>query len=158
MAQLLIEENFQHLDGQDVEALIEALAELGIRAEPTQPRTASRSGDWVLVLHWLGDDLGQITEDSVAAALVTAVRGVLGQEHPVGPGGTSVRGRTLPVRVEIRGRTGELVKSVAVPGAEPEPKPVAAAWWRGRRPAATGAAPDLVAVVPAAAASLSNTV
>jgi hypothetical protein len=67
-----------------------------------------------------------------------------------------VRGRTLPVRVEIRGRTGELVKSVAVPGAEP--KPVAAAWWRGRRPAATGAAPDLVAVVPAAAASLSNTV
>lgn len=130
MAQLLIEENFQHLDGQDVESLIEALAELGLRAEPTQPRAGSRSGDWVLVLHWLGDDIGQIAEDGVAAALVVAVTEVMGQVHSVGPGGTSVQGRTLPVRIEIRGRAGELIRSIAMPGAQA--KPVAAPWWRAR--------------------------
>ncbi|MER7672475.1 hypothetical protein ABTY61_29015 [Kitasatospora sp. NPDC096128] len=141
MTQLLIEENFQHLDGQDVEVLIEALAELGLSAEPTQPRTGARRGDWALVLHWLGEDTGQITEDAVAAALVTAVTEVLGQVHPAGPGGTSVRGRTLPVRIDIRGRSGELIKSVAVPGAEV--KPAAASWWRGRHLAAADGAPRL---------------
>ncbi|MFI9274151.1 hypothetical protein ACIGXM_26105 [Kitasatospora sp. NPDC052896] len=146
MAQLLIEENFQHLDGQDVESLIEALAELGLSAEPTQPRTGSRNGDWALVLHWLRDDIGRITEDAVAAALVMAVTEVLGQVHPVGPGGTSVRGRTLPVRIDIRGRSGELIKSVAMPGAAA--KPAAAPWWHGRHTAAADGAPRLVTSVP----------
>ena len=124
MAQLLIEENFQHLDGQDVESLIEALAGLGLRAEPTQPRTATRGTGWTLVLHWLMDDVRQITGDGVVAALVVAVTEVLGQVHSVGYGGTSVRGRTLPVRIDVRGRAGELITSVAMPGAEV--KPVAA--------------------------------
>ncbi|MFG2846915.1 hypothetical protein ACGF12_27625 [Kitasatospora sp. NPDC048296] len=141
MAQLLIEENFQHLDGQDVESLIEALAELGLSAEPTQPRTGTRRGDWTLVLHWLRDDTGQITEDAVAAALVTAVTEVLGQQHPAGPGGTIVRGRTLPVRIDIRGRSGELIKSVAMPGAKV--KSEAGSWWRGRHTAAADGAPRL---------------
>jgi hypothetical protein len=148
MTQLLIEENFQHLDGQDVESLIEALAELGLSAEPTQPRTGTRRGDWALVLHWLRDDIGQITEDAVAASLVTAVTKMLGQVHPAGPGGTSVRGRTLPVRIDIRGRAGELIKSVAMPGAEA--KPVAAPWWRGRHAAAADGAPRMVPSIPAA--------
>jgi hypothetical protein len=144
---MLIEENFQHLDGQDVESLIEALAELGLSAEPTQPRTGTRSGDWALVLHWLRDDTEQITEDALAAALVMAVTEVMGQVHPVGPGGTSVRGRTLPVRIDIRGCAGELIKSVAMPGAEA--KPAAATWWRGRHTAADGA-PRLRPSIPAA--------
>ncbi|GAB2730706.1 hypothetical protein [Kitasatospora kifunensis] len=150
MAQLLIEENFQHLDGQDVELLIEALAELGLAAEPTQPRSVTRSGDWALVLHWLRDDVGKITEDAVAAALVTSVTAVLGQEHAVGPGGTSVRGRTLPVRIDIRGRAGELIKSVAMPGAEA--KSAAVPWWRGRHTAAADGAPRLARSTPAAQA------
>ncbi|MET8628854.1 hypothetical protein ABZW30_34820 [Kitasatospora sp. NPDC004669] len=148
MTQLLIEENFQHLDGQDVESLIEALAELGLSAEPTQPRTGARNDDWALVLHWLRDDIGQITEDAVAAALVKAVTEVLGQVHSVGLGGTSVRGRTLPVRIDIRGRAGELIKSVAMPGAEAEP--AAAPWWRRRQTAAAEGAPRLVRSIPAA--------
>lgn len=148
MTALLIEENFQHLDGQDVESLIEALAELGVSAEPTQPRTSTRHDEWVLVLHWLRDETGQITDDALAAALVTVVTGVLGQVHPVGPGGTSVRGRTLPLRVDIRGRAGELLRSVPIPGATP--RPAATAWWRGRHPAAADHAPGLVPPVPAA--------
>ena len=133
MTALLIEENFQHLDGQDVESLIEALAELGLSAEPTQPRTGTRNGEWVLVLHWLRDDTRQITEDALAAALVTAVSGVLGQVHPVG---TSVRGRSLPIRIDIRGRAGELLRSVPVPNSGAAPRPTSSAWWHGRHAAA----------------------
>ncbi|MGF1431315.1 hypothetical protein [Kitasatospora sp. LaBMicrA B282] len=142
MAQLLIEENFQHLDGQDVESLIEALAEFGLSAEPTQPRTACRSGDWTLVLHWLRDDTGRITEDALAASLVLTVTRILGQEHAAGNGGTSVRERTLPARIDIRGRAGDLIKSVAMPGAQP--KPAAARWWHGRHPAPADPTPRLV--------------
>ncbi|MFF7635115.1 hypothetical protein ACFZB9_18460 [Kitasatospora sp. NPDC008050] len=139
MAQLLVEENFQHLDGQDVELLIEALAELGLSAEPTQPRTGTRGEDWALILHWLRDDTEPITGDAVAAALVTSVTQVLCQVHAAGPGGTSVRGRTLPVRIDIRGHSGELIKSLAMPGAQT--KPAAARWWRGQHTAATDGAP-----------------
>ncbi len=150
MTQVLIEENFQHLNGQDVESLIEALAALGLSAEPTQPRTGSRNGDWALVLHWLRDDVGQITGDAVAAALVAAVTEVLGQVHAVGAGGTSVRGRTLPVRIDIRGRAAELIKSVAMPGVEA--KPAAAPWWRGRQLVAADGVPRLVPPIPVAEA------
>lgn len=111
MAHLLVEENFQHLDGDDVESLIEALTELGFSAEPTQPRTAGRGRDWTLFLHWLRDDLAPVSGDDVAAALVRAVTETLGQVHAAGAGGTSVRGRTLPVRIDIRGRAGELIRS-----------------------------------------------
>ena len=149
MTALLIEENFQHLDGQDVESLIEALAELSLSAEPTQPRTGTRNGEWALVLHWLRDDTGQITDDAVAAALVTAVRAVLGQVHPVGLSGTSVRGRSLPIRIDIRGRAGELLRSVPVPGSGSAPRPAATAWWHGRHTAAADRAPGLVPPVPA---------
>jgi hypothetical protein len=148
MAQLLIEENFQHLDGQDVESLIEAFAELGLSAEPTQPRSGTRRGDWVLALHWLRDDIGQITGDAVAAALVTAVTEVLGQQHLAGPGGTSVQGRTLPVRIDIRGRAGELIRSVAMPGAAA--KPPVAPRWRGRHTATADGTPRLVPSMPGA--------
>ena len=147
MAHMLIEENFQHLDGQDVELLIEAFADLGLSAEPTQPRTGSRSGAWVLVLHWLRDDLGQITEDAVATALVTAVTAVLGQAHSIGAGGTSVRGRTVPVRIDIRGRAGELIKSITMPGAEA--RPTAGSWWHGPRTAGPDAAPRRLPPLPA---------
>ncbi|QMU69888.1 hypothetical protein [Streptacidiphilus sp. P02-A3a] len=161
MAQLLIEENFQHLDGQDVESLIEALAGLGLRAEPTQPRSRTHSAGWTLVLHWLLDDTGPITGDAVPAALVAAVTGTLGQPHPVGNSGSSVRDRTLPARIDIRGRAGELLTSVAVPGADTgpgpnprpgaEPRPPVSLWRRGRHPAATDdGTPRLVPSAPAA--------
>ncbi|MEZ0093297.1 hypothetical protein [Streptacidiphilus sp. EB129] len=117
MAHLLIEENFRHLDGEDVGDLIEGLSGLGLRAEPTQPRTSPGRHTWVLVLHWLRDDVTPITDDSLVASVVDAVRGVLLKEHPAGPGGTRVQERTLPARIDIRGRSGELIRSVAVPGA-----------------------------------------
>lgn len=117
MAQLLIEENFQHLDGQDVESLIEAFAELGLRAEPTQPRGEAGRRDWVLSLHWLRDDLAPISDPALGQAVVGAVRSVLCQEHVTGYGGTRVLGRTLPARVEIRDRSGALVTALPLPTA-----------------------------------------
>ncbi|MFJ8471072.1 hypothetical protein [Kitasatospora sp. NPDC094011] len=140
MAQLLVEENFQHLDGDDVESLIEALTGLGFSAEPTQPRTAGRGREWTLYLHWLRDDLGPVTGDDVALALVRAVTATLGQVHEVGSGGTCVQGRTLPVRIDIRGRAGELIRSIELPGAPANgakaAKAAAPRWWRGTQPAA----------------------
>ncbi|MBF9069495.1 hypothetical protein [Streptacidiphilus fuscans] len=117
MAQLLIEENFQHLDGQDVEDLIEAFEELGLRAEPTQPRSEPTRRGWVLTLHWLRDETETVTDPVLGAALASAVRDVLSKEHEVGCGGTRVRGRTLPARIDIRDRTGTLVTTLAVPPA-----------------------------------------
>ncbi|MEZ0064597.1 hypothetical protein ABIA32_000585 [Streptacidiphilus sp. MAP12-20] len=115
MAQVLIEENFRHLDGQDVESLIEAFAGLGLRAEPTQPRSAPQRHGWVLTLHWLReDDEARIIDEALLAGVVAAVRSVLGVEHPASLGGTRVRERTLPLRVDVRGRTGTLLTSVAV--------------------------------------------
>ncbi|WP_037607112.1 hypothetical protein [Streptacidiphilus rugosus] len=116
MAQLLIEENFEHLDGQDVEDLIEAFQALGLRAEPTQPRTAPQRRGWVLVLHWLREgEEARITDASLCASVVDVVRSTLTAAHPTGLGGTCVRGRTLPLRIEVRARDGALLTSLAMP-------------------------------------------
>ena len=112
MAQLLIEENFAHLDGEDVEALIEAFAALGLNAEPTQPRSAGPRHRWVLMLHWLRDDTAPLDATLRDGSLARAVRGALGHPHPVGEDGTEVRERTLPRRVEIRDRNDRVLAEV----------------------------------------------
>ncbi|MEY9872448.1 hypothetical protein ABH931_001924 [Streptacidiphilus sp. MAP12-33] len=113
MAQLLIEENFRHLDGEDVEALIEALGAIGLSAEPTQPRTASETRrGWVLVLHWLREDTSALDAPLRDGSIAAAVRGALQHRHPVGPDGTEVRERTLPRRVEIRDRDTRVLAEV----------------------------------------------
>jgi hypothetical protein len=114
MAQLLIEANFQHLDGVDVEELIEAFGELGLSAEPTQPRSAQPRRGWVLELHLLRDDAALLTQEFLAGPLADAVRGVLPQQHAVGGGGTCVRERALPTRIEVHGRDGRVLASAPV--------------------------------------------
>ncbi|SEL94024.1 hypothetical protein [Streptacidiphilus jiangxiensis] len=117
MAQLLIEENFQHLDGEDVESLIEAFGALGLSAEPTQPRTdAETRRGWVLVLHWLRDDTTALDPVLRDGSIAAAVRGALQHQHPIGPDGTEVRERTLPRRVEIRDRDSRVLAEVEVAG------------------------------------------
>ncbi|WP_370117365.1 hypothetical protein [Streptacidiphilus sp. MAP12-33] len=111
MAQLLIEENFQHLDGVDVEELIEAFGELGLTTEPTQPRSTQPRRGWVLQLHLLRDDAALLTQEFLTGPLANAVRGVLLRQHAVGGGGTSVRERTLPARIDIHGRDGRVLAS-----------------------------------------------
>jgi hypothetical protein len=112
MAQLLIEENFQHLDGEDVEELIEAFDALGLSAEPTQPRTAGPRHAWVLTLHWLPDDTAALDATLRDGSLADAVRGALRHPHPVGEDGTEVRERTLPRRIEIRDRRDRVLAQV----------------------------------------------
>jgi hypothetical protein len=112
MARLLIEENFQHLDGVDVEELIEAFEGLGVSAEPTGPRSVQPRHGWVLQLHLLRDDATLLTHEFLSGPLAEAVRGVLLRQHAVGAGGTSVRERTLPLRVDVHGRDGQVLASV----------------------------------------------
>jgi hypothetical protein len=112
MPQLLIEENFQHLDGEDVEELIEAFGALGLSAEPTQPRSAGPRRGWVLMLHWLGNDTTPLDASLRDGSLADAVRGALGHPHPVGEDGTEVRERTLPRRIEIRDRGDRVLAEV----------------------------------------------
>ncbi|WP_143094526.1 hypothetical protein [Streptacidiphilus jiangxiensis] len=109
---MLLEENFQHLDGVDVEELIEAFGELGMSVEPTQPRSAQPRRGWVLQLHSLRDDASLLTEAFLSGPLADAVRGVLLRQHAVGGGGTNVRERTLPSRIEVHGRDGRLLVGV----------------------------------------------
>ena len=113
MAQLLIESNFQHLDGVDVEELIEAFEALGVSAEPTGPRSPQPRRGWALQLHLLrATDSALLTESFLAGPLADAVRGVLLRQHAVGAGGTSVRERTLPSRLDLRGLDGRVLVSV----------------------------------------------
>ena len=112
MPQLLIEENFQHLDGEDVEGLIEALRDLGLSAEPTQPRSGGGRRNWVLMLHWLADDTAPLDATLRDGSLAATVRGALGHPHPVGEDGTQVRERTIPRRIEIRDRNDRVLAEV----------------------------------------------
>ncbi|MCQ4083933.1 hypothetical protein NGB36_25930 [Streptomyces sp. RB6PN25] len=71
MAHILIEENFRHIDGLDMEALIAAFRDQGIDAEPTQRQTIHKGTRWELVLHWLGNR----AEKVVTGAAVVRIRG-----------------------------------------------------------------------------------
>lgn len=57
MAEILVEENFVRIDGDDMNALLNILDRLGIEAEPTAPRHDDGgehgSSGWTLVVHWL---------------------------------------------------------------------------------------------------------
>jgi hypothetical protein len=113
VAQILIEENFNHIDGQDMEELLEALTGLGLDAEPTQPRTPTGHGrGWVLVLHWLRDEPQHIMEDGFAAALTDAVHRVFGERRT--PGLAPGLPRALPTRIDIHGRSGAVIRSIDV--------------------------------------------
>lgn len=53
MTEVLIEENFVHIDGSDMNVILNLFDGLGLEAEPTAPRHISESRRWVLALHWL---------------------------------------------------------------------------------------------------------
>ncbi|QMU78618.1 hypothetical protein GXW83_25845 [Streptacidiphilus sp. PB12-B1b] len=66
MTEVLIEENFVHIDGTDMNVILDLLDRLGLEAEPTAPRHISERRHWSLSLHWLTE--GQLP-DRVAAVL-----------------------------------------------------------------------------------------
>jgi hypothetical protein len=60
MAEILVEENFVRIDGDDMNALLNILDRLGVAAEPTAPRhddggegEDGGAEGWTLVVHWL---------------------------------------------------------------------------------------------------------
>jgi hypothetical protein len=113
VTQILIEENFRHIDGQDMERLIETLADLGLDADPTQPRTPERHGRWVLVLHWLGDSVQPLTDDAFAARLADTVRQVFQEQRPAEL--APALQRTPPSRIDIHAaHSGAMLGSITV--------------------------------------------
>jgi hypothetical protein len=53
MTEVLIEENFVHIDGSAMNVILTIFDRLDLEAEPTAPRHISESRNWVLALHWL---------------------------------------------------------------------------------------------------------
>ena len=56
MAEILVEENFVRIHGDDMNALLNILDRLGVEAEPTAPRHDDGDEDdpsWTLAVHWL---------------------------------------------------------------------------------------------------------
>ena len=74
MVEVLVEENFAHIDGTDMNVILDTLDGLELEAEPTAPRGDHSGHDWVLVLHWLQQ--GPVATDTEVAlpAAFTAIR------------------------------------------------------------------------------------
>ena len=97
-----IQEDPAHIDSEDMDALVEALARAGTEAEPTEQREVLKAAWWVLVLYWIGAEqatVGFISQlktvgswigrqyrfyafDWGARPLIFGGRGRLGQETP----------------------------------------------------------------------------
>jgi hypothetical protein len=69
MADVQIEENPVHIDGEDMSAIVAAIGELGKEAEPTEQQMLLKAAWWVLVLHWLEDDTTHFAFDSFLTLL-----------------------------------------------------------------------------------------
>ncbi|MEZ0070230.1 hypothetical protein ABIA32_006282 [Streptacidiphilus sp. MAP12-20] len=115
MTQILVEENFEHIDGQDMEDIIAALAALGLTADPTQPRTAVRGRPWVMVLHWIQGELPPAVDEKLNSTLADTVRDIFGRPRAVDRATGSMRPRTAPRLVEVHGPTGAVIRTIGVP-------------------------------------------
>jgi hypothetical protein len=127
MPQLLIEENFRRIDSPDMEALIAALADLSLDAQPTEPRMIVKADWWVLVLHWLGDESHRdwlrdeahtIFDEAMAVAIVDKVRKIFAGRRSSGSEGQDEQDRTPPRRIEIYGPNGQVLKVIEVDDAD----------------------------------------
>ncbi|MEY9967877.1 hypothetical protein ABIA33_005957 [Streptacidiphilus sp. MAP12-16] len=100
MTEVLIEENFVHIDGTDMNVILNLLDRLGLEAEPTAPRHVSERHSWVLALHWLRE--GQISE-----AVEAALPGVFAEirQHFV------AGGKVPPAQIAVYGLDGLLLRS-----------------------------------------------
>ena len=106
MTEVLIEENFVHIDGTDMNVILDILDRLGLEAEPTAPRHVSERHTWVLALHWL-------TERPMPDAVAAALPGVLTRIRQRFTG----TGKVPPARLAVYGLDGALLRTVeAEPG------------------------------------------
>lgn len=105
MTEVLIEENFVHIDGNDMSVVLAIVDRLGLDAEPTAPRHVSERHSWVLSLHWLaaGDPPA-----AVAAALPGVLAEICGHFRAVG--------KVPPARLSVYGLDGAMIRSFEAGG------------------------------------------
>ena len=103
MAEILVEENFVRIDGDDMNALLNVLDRIGIEAEPTAPRHddgGDRDGAWTLVVHWLN-------AGPVAPAADAAFPGAFAEIHDH----FASAGKLPPSRVLLYGADDSVLRS-----------------------------------------------
>ncbi|WP_042403214.1 hypothetical protein [Streptacidiphilus carbonis] len=105
MAEILVEENFVRIDGDDMNALLRVLHGVGLEAEPTAPRDNDTGVRWELAAHWLGAAFP-------SAETVAALNGAFGEIHAY----FVTEGKIPPSRVILYGPESEALHVF-----EPEP-------------------------------------
>jgi hypothetical protein len=95
MDEILVEEDFAHTDGRDMNVILDFLDELNLEAEPTAPRSTGRGRHWELTMYW--QPAGSIPE-STEAGLPDTVAKI--RDHFV------TAGKRPPSRVAVYGRDG----------------------------------------------------
>ncbi|WP_329586721.1 hypothetical protein OG500_36365 [Kitasatospora sp. NBC_01250] len=100
MAEILVEENFAHIDGGDMNLILDLLDELSLEAEPTAPRSSGRGRHWELTMHWQ-------PATPVPAGLDATLPGVIARirEH------FESAGKQLPSTVTLYDRDGRLLRT-----------------------------------------------
>ena len=101
MTEVLIEENFVHIDGGDMNVILAIVDRLGLEAEPTAPRHVSEHRSWVLSLHWL---MAGPVSPPVAAAL-PSVLAEIRQYY-------QAAGKVPPARLTVYGLDGRTLSSL----------------------------------------------
>ncbi|MEY9963978.1 hypothetical protein ABIA33_002012 [Streptacidiphilus sp. MAP12-16] len=101
MADVLVEENFARIAGEDMSVILDMFNRMGIRADPTGPRIISERRRWVLSLHWLRQGpVPEATQERLPQALVEVRR------HLVAVG------KVPPMRLDLYGPGEQLLLSV----------------------------------------------
>ncbi|MBV6697331.1 hypothetical protein [Kitasatospora aureofaciens] len=100
MNAILVEENFAHIDGSDMNVILDVLDQLNFDAEPTAPRGNGGRRNWELTMHW--QSAGPIPE-SAEAALRDAVAKI--RDHFV------TAGKQPPSRVAVCNRDGLVLRT-----------------------------------------------
>jgi len=104
MADVLVEETWR-IDDTDMAAIIGALAEIGVEAEPTEQATLLKMDGWVLVLAWAAGHADHAI-DPMLEHLARRVAAHFRTKKPPG----------VPPRfVDLLGPDGEILKRVEVP-------------------------------------------
>jgi hypothetical protein len=101
MTDLLVEENFVHIDTIDMDVIIALLSAAALKAGPTVARRVSEPRAWILVMHWSG-------VGPVPTAVGEALAGVFARVHRY----FTAWGKVAPARMTVYGPDGEPVHHI----------------------------------------------
>lgn len=98
MAEILVEENFVRIDGDDMNALLNILDAVDLEAEPTAPRDNDTGVRWQLAVHWL-------PSAPPSAERLATLAGAFAEIHAH----FVLEGKVPPARVILYGRESEAI-------------------------------------------------